>query len=91
MADLESKLVRENTKEIRDAVVSQLASRRYEKAASMNNPYFKYNLIPSIVDRINDYAPTGAGFVSNLNSQLNKDEAKRVFTDLSAWENLVKK
>jgi hypothetical protein len=84
MEGLESRLGTEDLPGVKEAVIFDLASRRYEAAASTSNPYFKYNLIPRIVDMINNYAPTEKGFVANLNSTLNKDEAKRVYYGLVA-------
>ncbi len=77
--DLESRLAGANTSFMKDSIISQLASRRYDRAASRDNPYFKYNLVPSIVERISAYAPVFGNFESTLNSKLNKDEAKRIY------------
>ncbi len=82
MGDLESRLANYDTRIIKDKVIAKLASRRYEDAASKSNPYYKYNLVPSIVELINEYAPTRDGFASNLDYHLNKYEAKRVYYGL---------
>ncbi len=84
--DLESRLKSINTPNIRKTLISQLKNREYAKAASIDNPYFKYDLIDAIIDNINQYASTQPKFKSNLNSTLNKDEAKRVFYGLVCME-----
>jgi len=82
MGDLESRLKELDAEEVKDSIIAQLASRDYKRAANPNNPYYKYDLISAIIGRINRYAGTESGFISNLNSQLNKEEAKRVYYGL---------
>ena len=84
--DLESRLASINTEDIRESLISQLENRDYSKAACRGNPYFKYNLIDSIINNINQYAPTEPKFKSNLNSTLNKDRAKKVYYGLVCME-----
>jgi len=84
--DLESRLADINTLEVKESLISQLANRKYSKAACRDNPYLKYNLLDSIINNINQYAPTEPKFKSNLNSTLNKDEAKKVYYGLVCME-----
>jgi hypothetical protein len=78
---LEAMLAGEDTPRVKDCIIERLASRVYERAKSRDNPYFKYQLLPSIVARINEYAPTDPKFVSALN-YINKEEAKRIYYGL---------
>lgn len=87
MKDLESRLRNISTDEFKDKLISHLASRGYEKAASRSNPYYKYELIPSITNLINQYAPVEHGFEKNLNSAINKEEAKRIYYGLVCMGN----
>jgi len=84
--DLESRLKGVNTPDIKESLIFHLKNRDYAKAACIDNPYFKYNLVDAIIDNINQYASTEPKFKSNLNSTLNKDEAKRVFYGLVCIE-----
>lgn len=84
--DLESRLSCINTLDIKESLIFQLENRDYSKAASRNNPYLKYDLIDAIINNINQYAPTEPRFKSNLNSTLNKDEAKRIYYGLVCIE-----
>ena len=82
MKDLETRLNEIDTNDIKQGIISQLANRRYEKAANINNPYYKYQLIESIIEKINVYDETEEKFISNFHSKVNKDEAKRVYYGL---------
>jgi len=81
MSNLEARLASEDTPRVKDRIIEKLASRDYSRAASINNPYFKYQLLPSIVKRINEYAPTDSNFASTLD-YINKEEAKRIYYGL---------
>ncbi|MFH1211225.1 MAG: hypothetical protein V1645_04915 [archaeon] len=78
---LEAKLADKDTPRVKDRIIEKLASRNYKSAASRDNPYFKYELLPSIVSRINEYAPTDPNFASALN-HINKAEAKKIYYGL---------
>ncbi len=81
MDDLESRLMGINS-DVRDSLITQLVNRAYERSASRDNPYYKYQLVESIMDKIDKYAPVDEKFDRNLDSTFNKDETKKIYYGL---------
>jgi len=65
--------------DIQTSLIDVLKLRDYKKAATLNNPYYKYDLVEAVFNILNHYAPTKKDFEKNHNSTLNKDVLKRVY------------
>jgi len=85
MKSLESRLESVHEEKSKQSLIAHLTSRDYKRAHNRNNPYLKKQLIPTIVNLINAYAPTSVSFASTLDSSINKEEAKRVYYGLVSF------